>query len=439
MSEAQASDPFKRESSRVRSHEGRLTPGRPVEHTTDIMKLLSVRQNLVSQPLGDVAREVRSQLDRLGPPPAGRVAIPVGSRGIANIPAIIHTAGQWLRDHGAEPFMVPAMGSHNGATAEGQRQMIESLGMTEEAMQMPILSSMECVKLATVATGDVWFDRHAFEADGVLVINRIKLHTCFSGPVQSGLVKMMVVGMGKIRSAETFHSSPTPQMQDMLLEMGQVLLDSGKIWAGLAILEDGLDQTAEVHAIPAQEILAREPQLLEQHRQYFPRLPLERLNVLVVDEIGKTYSGTGMDTIVIGYRGVKGYEDLDYPRIQIIAALGLAPASKGNAIGVGLADFITRRLRNAIDEHKTYINVYTTGEMQRAKIPATLPDDRELVESIRDRYGAERWMFIPNTLHLEHLFVSEDLRDEITACPQCALEGEPFDLAFRDGRIELKY
>ena len=317
------------------------------------MKLLSVRQKLISRPLPDVASEVRAQLDSLKiKPPSGRVAIPVGSRGIANLPTIIRTAGDWLREQGAEPFMVPAMGSHNGATAEGQQQMIESLGITAEAMQMPIQSSMDCVKLATVATGNVWMDKHCYEADGVLVINRIKLHTCFSGPVQSGLTKMMVVGMGKIQSAETFHSSPTPVMKDMLLEMGQAIVATGKIWAGLAILEDGFDETAELHAVPAQNILSREPDYLAKHRDYFPAIPLDQLNVLIVDQIGKTFSGTGMDTNVIGYRGVRGYEDLDRPCIKIIGALGLSQATQGNAIGVGLADFITKRLRDAMDEKK---------------------------------------------------------------------------------------
>ncbi len=404
------------------------------------MKLLSVRQHLVSKPLANVAAEVHAQLDRLGlEPPQGRVAIPVGSRGICQIPTIVRAAGDWLREHGAEPFMVPAMGSHNGATAEGQQQMIESLGMTEQAMQMPILSSMECVKIASVKTGDVWLDRHSYEADGILVVNRVKLHTCFSGPVQSGLVKMMVVGMGKIQSAETFHSSPTPQMQDMLLEMGQVLVDSDKFWAGLAILEDGFDQTAEIHALPADQILQREPALLDRCREYFPRIPLDELNVLVVNEIGKTFSGTGMDTNVIGYRGVKGFEDLDRPKIRIIAALSLAAASQGNAIGVGLADFITKRLRNAINEHKTFINVYTTGDMERAKIPATLADDETVVERILHRYGSGRWMFIQNTLNLDHLFVSADLRNEIAACPRCTIEGEPFELEFQAGQHQLKF
>jgi len=404
------------------------------------MKLLSVRQNLISRPLDDVASEVRRQLDTLDlETPRGRVAITVGSRGICQLPTLIKTSGDWLREHGADPFIIPSMGSHNGATAEGQRQMLESLGITEESMGMSICSSMDCVKIATVSTGDVWMDRHAHEADRVLVVNRVKLHTCFSGPVQSGLVKMMVVGMGKIRSATTFHSSPTPKMKDMLLEMGKCLLDSGKIWAGLAILEDGLDQTAEIHAVAAEDILAREPHLLDRHRHYFPRLPIDELNVLVVDAIGKIHSGTGMDTNVLGYRGIKGFEDLDKPNIGTIAALSLVEASCGNAFGVGLADFITQRLRQAIDEHKTFINVFTTGDMQRAKIPATLADDETLVEKIRERYGAHRWMFIPNTLHLDHLYASEDLRDEIAANPLCQIDPEPVDLAFCGGQHQLVF
>ena len=315
--------------------------------------------------------------------PQGDVGITAGSRGIANIAAITRAAGDWLREHGARPFLFPAMGSHNGGTAEGQRAMIESLGLTEEAMGMPIRASMDVVKLGTVSTGDVWMDRIAYESAGVLVLNRIKLHTCFAGPVQSGLTKMMVVGMGKTPSATTFHSAPTPQMKDMLLEMGQVVLDSGKIWAGLAILEDGFDQTAELHAVRPADILRREPQLVERHRHYFPRLPLDHINVLVVDAIGKTFSGTGMDTNVIGYRGVRDGEDLTKPEIHVIAALSLAEASHGNAIGVGLADFITRRLRDAIDEQKTFLNSFTTGHMGRAKIPVTLRDDEELFDQTR--------------------------------------------------------
>jgi hypothetical protein len=404
------------------------------------VKLLRVHQKLVSNPIADIRAAVREQLDSLRlDVPKGDVGITAGSRGIANIAEITRACGDWLRDHGARPFLFPAMGSHNGGTAEGQRAMIESLGITEEAMGMPIRASMDVVKIGTVSSGDVWIDRHAYESAGVLVLNRVKLHTCFSGPVQSGLTKMIVVGMGKTPSATTFHSVPTPQMKDMLLEMGQVVIDSGKIWAGLAILDDGFDQTAELHAVRPADVLRHEPDLIERHRRYFPRLPLEQINVLVIDAISKTFSGTGMDTNVIGFRGCRDGEDLCSPVIRVIAALSLSPASHGNAIGVGLADFITRRLRDAIDEQKTFLNSFTTGHMDRVKIPATFHDDAELFERIAWRYGETGWVIIPNTLHLETLYVSEDLRDKIAANPICTIDPEPVELQFRDGRHQLTF
>jgi hypothetical protein len=228
-------------------------------------------------------------------------------------------------------------------------------------------------------------------------------------------------------------------MKEMLVEMGRVVLDSGKIWAALAILEDGYDQTAELHAVRPNEILGTEPQLVERHRRYFPRLPLDHINVLVVDTIGKVISGTGMDTNVIGYRGVRDGEDLAKPEIHVIAALNLHPASQGNAIGVGLADFITRNLRDAIDEQKTLLNTFTTGHMGRAKIPPTFRDDEELFERVASRYGDHGWMIIPNTLHLETMYASPDLRDALTANPICTVDPEPVEFTFQNGRHQLAF
>lgn len=404
------------------------------------MNLFRVEQKLVSSPLTDVRAEVNRQLDSLNlQVPSGEVAITVGSRGIDRIPEVIRAAGDWLRAQGARPFMIPAMGSHNGATAEGQRAMVESLGMTEEAMGMEIRSSMDVVKIGSVSSGDVWMDRNAFESDGVLVINRLKLHTGFAGPLQSGLTKMMVVGMGKTPSARTFHSASTGQMKDMLEEMGRTVLASGKILAGLALLEDGYDQLAELHALRPDDIPLREPILLDRHREMFPRLPVDALNVLVVEEIGKVFSGTGMDTNVIGRRGVFQGEDLDRPCIRLIAALGLSPRSQGNAVGVGLADVITRRLKDAVDEKKTFINAFTTGEMARVKIPAAFETDEELVRQVEDRFGAHRWMFIPNTLELGVLYVSEDLAKELMAHPACTVDPVPVEPSFAQGRLHLPW
>lgn len=403
------------------------------------MRVIKVRQSLVSSPIPDVPLAVRTELDTLGEPPQGPVAITVGSRGVDNLVAITKTAAAWLAEHGAEPFVVPCMGSHNGATAEGQREMLAALGVTEQSVGVPVRSSMECVKVGSVPQGDVWMGRHCHEANGVLVVNRIKLHTTFGGPLQSGLVKMMVVGMGKVRSAETFHAAPVHALSDTLAEMGRVVIGSDKVWAGLGLLEDGYDHTAEVHAIRGSEILDREPALLEKHRTYFPRLPLDDINVLVVDQIGKVYSGTGMDPNVIGRRGVRGHEDLATPRVRAIAALSLAEQSLGNAVGVGLADFITRRLRAAIDEQKTFINAFTAGLMERIKVPATLADDQEMVSKLSQRFGAHRWVFIPNTLRLGEFWVSEDLADELSAIEGCTTQGTPQELTFRDGRHTLAF
>ena len=404
------------------------------------MKLLRVRQKLVSNPIADIPAAVREQLDRAAlTVPRGEIAVTAGSRGVQNMPAILRAAGEWLRDHGARPFVIPAMGSHNGGTAEGQVAMLASLGVTEKSVGMPIRASMECVKIGTVSSGDVWMDRHAYESAGVLVVNRIKLHTCFSGPAQSGLSKMMVVGMGKLGGARTFHSTPTPQLADRLAEMRQIVLDTGKIWAGLAVLEDGYDQTAELHAVRAEETPETEPRLLDRHRAYFPRLPLDELNVLVVDTIGKNFSGTGMDTNVIGYRGVRDGEDLTKPFIHVIAALNLSPESQGNAIGVGLADFITRPLRDAIDEQKTFLNSFTTGHMGRVKIPVSFRDDEELFTRLADRFGDDGWLVIPNTLHLETLYASPNLREALAANPICTVEPQPVELRFAKGRHQLTF
>jgi hypothetical protein len=228
-------------------------------------------------------------------------------------------------------------------------------------------------------------------------------------------------------------------MKNMLQEMGQVVLDSGKIWAGLAILEDGYDETAELHALRPGEISQREQELLQRHRSYFPRLPLDELNVLVVDTIGKNFSGTGMDTNVLGYRGVRDGEDLTKPFIHVIAALRLSPESQGNAIGVGLADFITRPLRDAIDEQKTFLNSFTTGHMGRVKIPVSFHDDEELFTRLSDRYGEDGWMVIPNTLQLGTLYASPNLREALAANPICTIEPESFEVGFSNGRHQLSF
>ena len=384
------------------------------------MNLVTIKQPLASNPIADIRSAVRAQLDALGlDPPRGEVAITAGSRGIANIPLILRTCGGWLRERGATPFVVPAMGSHNGGTADGQQAMLESLGMTEAALDMPIHASMDTIKLGEVPTGAAAMDRIAHEAAGVLVVNRIKLHTSFGGPpygkhCESGLAKMITVGLGKIDAAKTFHTASTRDKPATLNRMAQLAIDSGKIWAGLAILEDGYDQTAELHALAAGDILTSEPALLARYAEhYFPQLPVDNLNVLVVEQIGKNFSGTGMDTNVIGRHALNDAPFPDRPKIGGIAALELSPQSHGNAMGIGMADVITQRLYDAVDFDKSRLNAQTACEPSIVDVPLVLPDDQAVLAWLEETYGSERWMIAPNTLELGEVRVSEDLVEEI--------------------------
>ena len=405
------------------------------------MKLLRVRQKLVSNPIADVPAAVHAALDRLElEVPQGDVGITAGSRGIANIAAITRAAGDWLREHGARPFLFPAMGSHNGGTAEGQRAMIESLGLTEQAMGMPIRASMDVVKLGTVSTGDVWMDRNAFESAGVLVLNRIKLHTCFAGPVQSGLTKMMVVGMGKIPSAETFHSAPTPQMKDMLLEMGQVVLDSGKIWAGLAILEDGFDQTAELHALRPDEILSREPQLLERHRALFSAVAARRHQRAGGrrdrQDVQRHRHGHERHRLPRRPRR-RGPHEAVHPRDRGPVAVAVV-ARQRDRRGPGRFHHppAARRDRRAKDVSQ---QLHDRPHGPRENPDHASPTTRSWSKRSPAATATKRWIFIPNTLHLETLYASEDLRDELAANPLCTVDAEPVELTFSDGRHQLSF
>lgn len=405
------------------------------------MKLHKVSQQLASNPIADVPKAVFAALDGLGRDvPQGRVAITCGSRGISNIAAITRAAGDWLKSRGAEPFLVPCMGSHNGATAPGQRAMIESLGITEEAMEMPILASMDVVEIGETFTGPITVDRNCYEADGVLVLNRIKLHTCFTGPIQSGLMKMMTIGMGKINGARTFHKVPCLDKAKAIVALGEAIIGTGKIFAGLGILEDGFDQTAELHALAPEQFLEEEPKLLEHYtNDYFPKLPVDELDVLIVDQIGKTFSGLGMDPNVIGRRGIEGVPDFPSPRIGSIAALELTPASQGNALGFGLGDCITQHLHDAIDFNKTRINAETTGDMDRIRMCHVAKDDVEALDWCQQRSGTDRWLVVPNTLHLGSIYASEGLVDELSEHPLCTVDAETVEPEFVDGRMRLGF
>ncbi|MCU0491896.1 MAG: nickel-dependent lactate racemase [Chloroflexaceae bacterium] len=398
--------------------------------------LYRVRQRWSSAPLADIPGTVCAQLDDVGLrerlTAGARIAITAGSRGIQNIDTVLRACVDWLKGAGAAPFIVPAMGSHGGATAAGQVRLLAEFGITETTMGCPIHASMEVVELGQLPDGTpVCMDRYAAEADGVLVVNRIKAHTSFKGPIESGLAKMCAIGLGKRQGAEYVHNRGVYGLSHQLVPMARMVVERGRVLAGLAMLEDAREQTAELVALPPDEIGGGgEAALLERSKAMMARLPFDELEVLVVDEIGKNISGTGMDTNVIGRLRISGEAEPAAPRISVIVALDVSSASHGNANGVGLADLIPARLAQKIDFAAMYINNLTSGliGLRKGALPIVLPTPRDTVAMALKVCGqpdlaAIRLVRIPNTLLLEELLVSAALLPEVAANPNLELLG----------------
>lgn len=342
-----------------------------------------------------------------------KIAVCCGSRGIANIATVTKTLIEELRKLGVEPFIVPAMGSHGGATAEGQQEVLESYGISESGVGAPVRSSMETVSLNSGSLPHPLFmDRNAFEADGVILVNRVKPHTDFRGPIESGLMKMAVIGLGKRDQAETMHAFGVPGLRDMIVPAARQILATGKIRMGIGIVENARDETMELKAVSAAELEKEEEKLLRTAHASMPRLPLDDIDVLIVDEIGKDISGCGMDTNIIGRMRIAGEPEPERPRIRRIVCTDLTPASHGNAIGIGLADLMTQRLADKIDRDATNANLFTSTFLERGMLPPALPTTAEAVEWALKTCNLKnidraRVVRIRNTLKLEQMWVSE--------------------------------
>ena len=349
-------------------------------------KMATVKQRFASTALDDVAGEVRRQLAAAhlaeSIRPGARIAVSSGSRGIANIPLITRTVVDCIKEAGGEPFLLPAMGSHGGATPEGQAGLLADYGVTEASMGVPVRASMEAGSLGQVEGGqDVPWSREALAADGVIVINRVKPHTDFAGPMGSGLTKMLVVGLGKHAGASAYHAAAlTLGYEAALMRLAKVVFARAPILGGVAIVENAMHDTARVEVLAADAIPGREPELCAEAATMMPALPFDEIDLLIVDQIGKNISGTGMDTNTIG-RGVHGYnlmpgDALAKPFIWRIFVRGLTPETHGNAIGIGLAEATTKRLVAEVDAAALRTNVLTSRAVQCAKLPmdfATTP------------------------------------------------------------------
>jgi hypothetical protein len=352
--------------------------------------------------------------------PGARIAVAVGSRGISNLSAVVAEVIGILRRAGAQPFIVPAMGSHGGATPAGQREILEGYGCSEKAMGVPIRDSMEVEELGTTEEGiRVFFSVEALRSDGIVAVNRVKPHTDFSGKVGSGIQKMLAVGLGKQKGAASYHGAASRLgLERVIRSVGRFNLQATPILYGIALIEDGFHETARVVVLPRDEIAVREDALTEEARRLMPRLPFEEIDFLIVDEFGKNITGAGMDPNVIG-RSVHGYSSAlsdrsTKPKVHRLFVRDLTPESHGNAIGIGLADFTTSRVVRAIDPKSSYMNALTALSLLSVKIPITFDTDREAIArglgtlALEDPSTA-RVVRIKSTLALEKLEVSESL------------------------------
>ena len=393
-----------------------------------------VSQSFAQPEVADVPAEVARAILEGGltrrVKPGGSIALTVGSRGIAGIDAIAKEAVLALKSLRFAPFIVAAMGSHGGGTSDGQRALLASLGVTEAAVGCPIRCEMDTAELGINSLGlPIHFDKNALAADGIVLLNRIKPHTSFTGRYESGLLKMLTIGLGKHVGASQVHKLGLSGLKTLLPEVGSFLLEKTPVVLGIALLENAREHTARVVGVQPEELLDVEPKLMA-------RLPFDQIDILVVGELGKNYSGTGLDPNVIGRQRVETMPDLPRPIVTRLAVLDLSVETHGNALGIGLADLTTERVVKAIDPKPMRVNSMTSNFLTRARVPLSLGDDTEVLSACFDTCwridAAEaRLVIIPNTLELTKLWVTRPFATEVEATPGLAFESDfrplPFD------------
>jgi acyl-CoA synthetase (AMP-forming)/AMP-acid ligase II len=409
-------------------------------------RMVNVRQKFDAVHLGDIAATIANEFQR--PEVRARVkagqaiAVGCGSRGIANIAAIVKCVIRELQALGARPFIFPAMGSHGAATAEGQKRVLEGYGITEAATGVPVRATMDTVIVGTLADGTpVHMDRFAGEADGIVVVNRIKPHTAFRGATESGITKMLAIGIGKIVGAATYHQHGMDTFAELLPKVRDVHVARRNVLFGVGIVENAHDQTAAIEVIPSERIAEREPVLQDMAKKLMPQLFFDEIDVLIIDEMGKNISGAGFDPNITG-RNRRAVQWNYGPLTKKIVVLGLTPETHGNATGVGGADIITMRLFREIDVPSTYANIITSMNLDGGAIPMVMNNDREAIQLavktvVRVKPQDCRMVRIRNTLELAQIQVSEPLLAEVRARPdRFQIASPPAPFAFdAEGRL----
>jgi hypothetical protein len=401
-----------------------------------------VRQKFKDTEVADISATVGAELNDLSfntVKPGHRVAITAGSRGIADLAQILQAIVEFFRSLGAEPFIFPAMGSHGGAIAEGQVTMLAQLGVTESFVKAPILSSMKVEEISrTEDDVPVFIDKHAYSADHIVVVNRIKCHTKFKSSIESGLMKMMAIGMGKKKGAEFYHKAAVQYtFPKIIVDAGREVIKQAPILCGLGIVENGYGKTAKIAAMKAGDIEHKEKELLKLAKKMMAKLPFDEIDLLIVDEMGKNISGVGMDPNVTGRnRDLLGV--FPHPtQVKRVFVRDLTDQSKGNAIGIGLADITTRRLVEKIDHHATYINAITGISLEKAAIPMYVESDRKAIEIALGSFGLVspqkcKIVRIKNTLELENIEASEIYAEELAKRTDLEIIDEPGHFMFTD-------
>ena len=415
-------------------------------------QMLRVRQTFEAPTIEDIPAAVHAEVQRLNLGPkiniGETVAISVGSRGIANIALIIKSLVSELKLLGLEPFLVPAMGSHGGGIAEAQQEIIEGYGVTEEYTGAPIKSSMEVVQVGETEDGvPVYFDKYAFEGDHVAVVGRIKPHTDFVGEIESGLHKMMLIGLGKHKGAALYHQAIVHYSFDRIIRsVGQTVIDKCGVLLGLGLVENQYDKTALIKGVDADEFVEREKELLVLAKKWMPRLPFDQIDLLIVDEIGKNISGAGMDTNVVGRKFHDNHAaEKEYPKVTRILVRGLTEETHGNASGIGTAEYAHKRAIEEMNREITYINCMTGNHPSGAHIPLYFDTDRICIDKALETVGLvepenARVLRIHNTLELDELLVSEAYRTEIEQRDDLDIVGEATDMPFdANGDLPLQF
>jgi hypothetical protein len=412
--------------------------------STSLPRFVRVEQSFPNRAIHDIRGHIFDELSHSDfasrVPKGARIAIGVGSRGIANISTITKSVVEWWKAQGASPFIIPVMGTHGAATAEGQSDVLAHYGIHEATMGVPVISSLEVLELGTTPEGiQVYIDKNGYEADGIFLLPRIKWHTDFAGTLESGLFKMMAIGLGKFAGAQQYHNfAYRIGLEQMIRSVGAKLFSCGKVLGGLAILEGAHHETAGLVALSGSQgveaMVAREEELLREVKSWMAKLPANEIDILIVDEIGKNISGAGMDTKVIN-RSVNGHYNPwpDTPYIHRIYARGLSDLTYHSAVGLGMADIIHDRLVSDVDWTPTYINSLTANTPACVRTPAHFPNDREALSRLAPTVGkldlsAVTYCRIKNTMELIHMAVSENLIPKLA--PNVKVVSEPFEARF---------